>query len=91
VLDRQRASATIPSTAAVRDSFVGDFVLNEAGTEIHALDQFNTACTIDPAPAVWVRARRRNPFPGACPTNGVGPTSAFRIPPARVTGELMPA
>ncbi|MCX6552833.1 MAG: bifunctional YncE family protein/alkaline phosphatase family protein [Acidobacteria bacterium] len=61
-----RVVLTIPiDGAGFQDSFVGDFVLNTAGTEIYALDQFNyRLATVDLSRRAVVRSVRvgRNPF-----------------------------
>jgi DNA-binding beta-propeller fold protein YncE len=69
-----RHIVTIPiDDDSVRDSFLGDFVLDVEGGRIHALDQFNyRLVTIDAASRRVVRSVRvgRNPFSVALAPDG---------------------
>ncbi|HOC18873.1 MAG TPA: YncE family protein, partial [Vicinamibacterales bacterium] len=72
--DLARHLVSIPiDGGGFRDSFLGDFVLDAAGTTIHALDQFNyRLVTIDAATRKVVRSVRvgRNPFSVALAPDG---------------------
>jgi len=73
-LSQWRVATTIPiDGGGLVDSFVGDFVLNADGTEIHALDQFNyRLVTIDLRSRKVKRSVRvgRNPFSVALGPDG---------------------